>query len=312
MGTDQQALLEAMEQQTVSIAKAGIVCTLPARATVVTAANPHKGKFDMSLNITQNLKGVMSEALLSRFDVVFLMRDEASANEDAALSRHIVQTRVSGVAPRIDASTQEPADWAASAQAAAGPSLNERCKAAGAGANALPLELLSTYVRYAKRYAHPSMSKGARECIKEYYLKRRGADHRASGQLPVTPRQLEALVRLSEARARAELRRVVLRSDVLDVIEIVCHGTDGVLELLPEAPQRKGKSPLSAVVSRIREAVERRARAGQQTFRLQELRQFAGTTATEQLFDKALQRLNMEENVLIVASGGNYTYVGGC
>jgi len=58
MGTDQQALLEAMEQQTVSIAKAGIVCTLPAQTTVVTAANPSKGSWDLSLTLVQNLKGL--------------------------------------------------------------------------------------------------------------------------------------------------------------------------------------------------------------------------------------------------------------
>ncbi|CAE8734041.1 unnamed protein product, partial [Polarella glacialis] len=96
MGTDQQALLEAMEQQTVSIAKAGIVCTLPARTTVVTAANPSKGNWDMSLTLAQNLKGVMSEALLSRFDVIFLMRTEENQVEDSALSRHIVLQRMPG------------------------------------------------------------------------------------------------------------------------------------------------------------------------------------------------------------------------
>merc|ERR1712032_134229 len=96
MGAEQQALLEAMEQQTVSIAKAGIVCTLPARTTVVTAANPGKGSWDMSLTLAQNLKGVMTEALLSRFDVIFLMRDESCSKDDAALSRHIVQRRMHG------------------------------------------------------------------------------------------------------------------------------------------------------------------------------------------------------------------------
>ena len=89
MGADQQALLEAMEQQTVSIAKAGIVCTLPARTTVVTAANPSKGSWDESLTFAQNLKGVMSEALLSRFDLVYLMRDESTRDQDEALSRRL-------------------------------------------------------------------------------------------------------------------------------------------------------------------------------------------------------------------------------
>merc|ERR1719346_63785 len=90
--------------------------------------------------------------------------------------------------------------------------------------NLLPRELLSTYLQYAKRYAHPSLSKGARALIKKFYMERRRSDHSASAQMPVTARQLEALIRLSEARARAELRRIVLRSDVEDVIEIITSG----------------------------------------------------------------------------------------
>merc|ERR1712039_523772 len=113
MGADQNALLEAMEQQTVSIAKAGIVCTMPARTTVITAANPAKGNWDKSLTMAQNLKGVMTEALLSRFDVVFLMRDQESREHDSALSRHIAKRRMTGaVGPAGGGSTSSVADWA--------------------------------------------------------------------------------------------------------------------------------------------------------------------------------------------------------
>lgn len=312
MGAEQQSLLEAMEQQTVSIAKAGIVCTLPARTTVVAAANPSKGNFDMSLTIAQNLKGVMSEALLSRFDIVYLMRDEASAKDDAALSRHIVRTRVAGASGAAGTAAEADGgrDWAASAREGDG-TLEERCRAMTQSANALPQELLSTYLRYARRYAQPALSRGARERIKEFYLSRKKSDHSASQQLPVTPRQLEALIRLSEARARAELRRFVLKGDVEDVIEIVSRGTDAVLEQLPTLPQRKGKSQLNVTVARLRDAVERKVRSRQQnTFTEQELRQLAGLCVPEQVFDQALQKLNQQENVLILTQAGAYKFVG--
>jgi len=254
----------------------------------------------------------MSEALLSRFDVVFLMRDEKSAVEDAELSRHIVRRRLFG-GKEADVATPERGrvlDWAQSTNSEIG-SLADRCSAQASSSNALPQELLTTYIRYARRYALPSLSKGAREAIKLFYIKRRRGDHVASGDLPVTPRQLEALIRLSEARARAELRRVVLRCDVEDVIELVTQGLNpGLLADLPEMPQRKGKSKLSSVVERIRTCVERRVRSGaQRSFREQELRGFAGDGVPDQLFDKALHKLNAEENVLL-CQGGAYAYNG--
>jgi DNA helicase MCM8 len=318
MGADQQALLEAMEQQTVSIAKAGIVCTLPARTTVVTAANPCKGSWDQSLTFAQNLKGVMSEALLSRFDVVYLMRDEENLKEDSALSRHIVRRRMPAVpqASQLDLGASQAStavsDWANDARAEAKPdraSLRARC-AQVPPQNALPQELLTTYLRYAKHYVQPALSKGARALIKESYIARRKKDHSASGQMPVTPRQLEALIRLSEARARAEMRRVVLRSDVEDVLEIIENGQDFV-ESLPDEPIRKGKTKASTAVDRLRQYMERRVRSGGgREFREKDLREHAGPTVSQPDFDKALNRLNEQEGVLLLRGSGTYEFIG--
>jgi len=322
MGADQRALLEAMEQQTVSIAKAGIVCTLPARTTVVTAANPAKGTWDMSLSYAQNLKGVMSEALMSRFDVVFLMRDEGDPQTDAALSRHIVQRRMPGPSsngPAYEARTKAAGlgeatipDWANSADAELRQDtacLRERCQAMPRD-SALPQELLATYLRYARRYVHPCLSKAARARIKDFYLERRRSCHGAAVGMPVTPRQLEALIRLSEARARAELRRVVLRSDVEDIIDIIKCGTE-FQERLPDAPQRKGKTPLNNLVDSLRRYMERRVRSGGGCeFSEKELRSHAGPGVPAKDFDMALQRLNGQENVLLVRGSGTYEFVG--
>ena len=135
-----------------SIAKAGIVCTLPARTTVVTAANPSKGSWDMSLTLAQNLKGVMSEALLSRFDVIFLMRTAEDPGQDSAMSRHIVQQRMHGTPQQ----TSPAEDWSNSADVEANrTSLKARLSR---GADALPVELLQTYLRYAKRWGPSKMT----------------------------------------------------------------------------------------------------------------------------------------------------------
>mmetsp|Transcript_123006 Transcript_123006/g.382311 ORF Transcript_123006/g.382311 Transcript_123006/m.382311 type:complete len:311 (+) Transcript_123006:2-934(+) len=309
-----------MEQQTVSIAKAGIVCSLPARTTVVTAANPARGTWDTSLTFEQNLKGVMTEALMSRFDVVFLMRDaEESMSNDAALSRHIVQRRMSAgtLAPELGAlggaaSTALVSVLDAGPAPAADAPLKDRCNRVQPDA-ALPHELLVTYLRYAKRYARPRLSDQAQQRIKDFYVERRNAAHNASGQMAVTPRQLEAVIRLSEARAKAELRRVVLASDVEDVIEIIKAGSD-VEDTLPDAPVRKGKSKSNTIADRLRQYMERRARVtGVREFRERELLEYAKSMGEvkEAEFDKALQRLNEQENVLLLRGSGTYEFTGG-
>jgi len=320
MGTDQQALLEAMEQQTVSIAKAGIVCTLPARAAVVTAANPAKGRWDTSLTFAQNLKGVMTEALLSRFDVTFLMRDEEGTQEDSALTQHIVKRRMLGRAAGQDAgATYAPSvDWAnggdVESGAARGGSLAERCKAFTCKEGVLPPELLETYIRYARTFAHPQLSQGAKRKLKEYYTKRKAAaeSNAAGGGLPVTPRLLESLVRLSQARARAELRRTVLCQDVDDVLEIMKSGSEDFEGQFALVPHRRGKNRTNQLVDRLRDRLELMTRrSGRRDVREAELRAFAGNGVSDAEFDKAVFRLNSEQNVLLVAGSGVYRYVGG-
>ncbi len=88
MSKEHSALLEAMEQQTVSIAKAGIVCTLPARASVVAAANPVSGHYDRKKTVSENLK--MGAPLLSRFDLVFIILDRPDEIMDKVLSEHVM------------------------------------------------------------------------------------------------------------------------------------------------------------------------------------------------------------------------------
>jgi len=300
MGQDQHSLLEAMEQQTVSIAKAGIVCTLPARTTVVTAANPSKGSWDMSLTLAQNLKGVMSEALLSRFDVIFLMRTAEDPGQDTAMSRHIVQQRMHG--SRATSSPGQMEDWSNSADVEANR-CSLKARLSRPGLEPLPTELLQTYLRYAKKYAQPTLSRAARARIKDYYMQRRAA----GGAVLVTPRLLEALIRLSEARAKAELRRSVLESDVEDVIELISSGSDFQEEFL-QAPVRKGKSKPNAIVDRVLQFLERRSRAGGgREFQESELRAAAGPGVEGKDWDKALQLMN-DPGTLTLSSGGRYIF----
>jgi len=229
--------------------------------------------------------------------------------------RHIVQRRMIGTVPSTGSLAGAPVDWANAAALEAHPErvpLKERCSQ-NLRDGALPSELLATYLRYARRFANPSLSSGARRRIKDFYLNRHRCSHEVDGKTKVTPRQLEALIRLSEARARAELRRVVLRSDVEDVIEIIEAGSE-IETSLPGEPVRKGKTKPNMLMDRLRQHMERQVRSGAtRLFRERELFNYlrdACGDIKEQDFNVALHKLHETENVLLLKSSGTYEFVG--
>ncbi|MEM2855687.1 MAG: minichromosome maintenance protein MCM [Candidatus Nitrosocaldaceae archaeon] len=172
---DRSALHEVMEQQSCSVAKGGIVATLNARTSILAAANPLFGKYDPYRNITENVN--LPIPLLTRFDLIFVMRDEPNKDYDSSIARHILGLY------RRGSYEYEPI---------------------------LSIEMLSKYLAYTKRI-NPILSKEAEDKIYEYYLTMRNVD--SEGIITVTPRQLEALIRLAAARARLLLKEVVDVSD---------------------------------------------------------------------------------------------------
>ncbi|MFQ5921094.1 MAG: ATPase, partial [Nitrososphaerales archaeon] len=157
-----------MEQQSCSVAKGGIIATLNARTSILAAANPLLGKYDPYRNITENVN--LPIPLLTRFDLIFAIRDEPEREVDTNVARHILGIHRRGafaVAPVID------------------------------------IDMLAKYLAYAKRF-DPSLSQEAEDKIFEYYLQMRNVD--SEDMITVTPRQLEALVRLATARARLLLK----------------------------------------------------------------------------------------------------------
>uniref|UniRef100_A0A3P8Y912 DNA helicase MCM8 n=1 Tax=Esox lucius TaxID=8010 RepID=A0A3P8Y912_ESOLU len=221
LGQQQQALLEAMEQQTISLAKAGLVCSLPARTSVIAAANPVGGHYNRAKTVSENLK--MGSALLSRFDVVFLLLDVPDESHDRKLSEHVMAVRSgkggasSAMVTRDDIQSQhsllEPVETPLSDRLQVCP---------GEYVDPIPPSLLRKYVGYARRYVHPSLSASAAQTLQEFYLSLRSHTH-AADATPITTRQLESLIRLTEARARLELRETATKSDAEDVVEIMKH-----------------------------------------------------------------------------------------
>ncbi|KAL3683899.1 hypothetical protein R1sor_001921 [Riccia sorocarpa] len=221
LSADHQALLEAMEQQSVSVAKAGLVASLAARTSVLAAANPVGGRYNRAKTVNENLK--MSAPLLSRFDLVFILLDKPDETMDQRLSEHILALHA-GSSKRKHAAKQA-FRILGSVQAAVGSdaSLKSRVKLdpiTDRDFAPLPAPLLRKYIAYAKQYVNPRMTSAAAKVLKEFYLQLRRNSHETDGT-PITARQLESLVRLATARARVDLREEINQQDAKDVVEIM-------------------------------------------------------------------------------------------
>ncbi|XP_067900466.1 DNA helicase MCM8 isoform X1 [Heterodontus francisci] len=224
MGNQHQALLEAMEQQSISLAKAGIVCSLPARTSILAAANPVGGHYSKAKTVSENLK--MGSALLSRFDLVFILLDTPNEDHDNLLSEHVMALHAGKKATLSSAtvSRQSTQDSNTSVlEIASDKPLSERLKLfPGENFDPIPHQLLRKYVGYARRYVCPKLSVEAAQVLQEFYLELR-RQNQGPDSTPITTRQLESLIRLTEARAKLELRENATKSDAEDVVDIMKH-----------------------------------------------------------------------------------------
>ncbi|WP_062262993.1 minichromosome maintenance protein MCM [Methanoculleus bourgensis] len=204
---DRSALHEAMEQQSISLAKAGITATLKSRCALLGAANPKLGRFDQFVPIAEQIN--MPPSLLSRFDLIFVMTDQPEAERDGAIANHIIKTHSVGELIKQHEYSPLPdvdEEYIERALAPVTPDID-------------PV-LLRKYIAYAKRTCFPILSDGAKEALIAYYMRLRNL---ASGNkpVPVTARQLEALVRLAEASARMRLSNTVDTEDTDRILRIV-------------------------------------------------------------------------------------------
>jgi len=182
---DRVALQEAMSMETVSIAKASIVATLPAQTAVLAGGNPKLGRFDPYIPIKEQVD--IDEVLLSRFDLRFALRDVPNAEIDAIVADHILKMRHFG---------------------------EEEAKPL------LASDFLRKYVAYAKSHIHPKLTKEAGKIMRDFYLRMR---EKAGGEAPVsiTLRQYEALMRVAESSARIRLSDKVTKEDALRSIRLM-------------------------------------------------------------------------------------------
>jgi replicative DNA helicase Mcm len=180
---DRSSLHEVMEQQTCSVAKGGIVATLNARTSILSAANPMYGKYDPFKNITENVN--LPVPLLTRFDLIYVIRDMPEREKDSRIAGHILEIH-------------------RDVEHAAQP--------------AIEIDLFRKYLAYAKQI-EPKLTSEVINAIRDYYMKMRNVD--SEGMITVTPRQLEGLIRLATARARLLLKDNVEPEDAERAIYLV-------------------------------------------------------------------------------------------
>ncbi|WAI01145.1 minichromosome maintenance protein MCM [Methanogenium organophilum] len=204
---DRSALHEAMEQQTISIAKAGITATLRSRCALLGAANPKMGRFDEYAPIAEQIN--MPPSLLSRFDLIFIMEDKPEQKLDRAIGEHILKSH--SVGELIQHNEKFPIEG-----------INEEyiLQQLAPVTPEIEPEVFRKYIAYAKRNCFPILSDDARETLISYYLNLRSLADDNSKPVPVTARQLEGLVRLSEASARIRLSNEIEVFDAERVIQI--------------------------------------------------------------------------------------------
>jgi replicative DNA helicase Mcm len=189
---DRVAIHEAMEQHTVSVAKGGIVATLNARTAILAAANPALGRYEPHRTVAENIS--LPVTILSRFDLIFVLRDVPDKEADSKMSEHILEIHKKGSSP-VEPSVQS--------------------------------ELIRKYISYSKGIK-PTLTNEAIKRLNDFYLAMRSASEAEGSPVAITARQLESLVRIAEARARVALRKEVLAEDAEAAISIMKRSLEEV------------------------------------------------------------------------------------
>jgi len=187
-------LHEVMEQQTVSIAKAGIICQLNARTSILAAANPIESRYNPKRPVTENID--LPPTLLSRFDLIYLVLDLPNKQLDRTLAQHLVSLYY-----KEEDRQPKPTDF-------------------------IDQKTFQEYVAYCRTNYHPKLTDEAGEELVKAYTEMRGLGrNRGRKIITATPRNLESLIRLSEALARLKQKNIVTRADVKEAVRLQAAAT---------------------------------------------------------------------------------------
>ncbi|XP_076175723.1 disc proliferation abnormal [Ptiloglossa arizonensis] len=271
-------LHEVMEQQTLSIAKAGIICQLNARTSILAAANPSESQWNKNKTVVENVQ--LPHTLLSRFDLIFLMLDPQSDIYDSKLATHMVSLYYK--------TSEEDED------------------------EHLNRSIVRDYVVFAKEHVHPVLNEESQQKLIQAYVDMRRVG-RGRGQITAYPRQLESLIRLAEAHAKVRLSPIVELQDVDEAWRLhrealkqsAIDPLSGKLDITIlttgiSSIARKKKKELCDVLQKLIESKNKVHILNQQKL-FSEIRQSSELMITRDMFEDALREL--QDNGLITVIG---------
>lgn len=190
---DRVAIHEAMEQQTISIAKAGITTVLNARTSVLAAANPIFGNYEDSKNPEDQID--FQSTILSRFDMIFIVRDIKDRQRDMSMSQHIINLH------------------------------KQQGKVTNQAGGSLDIAFMKKYISYCRAHCSPRLNDEAVLLLSNFYVRERERSKTQSNTIPMTVRQLEALVRITESLARMELLKEASNEHAEEAIRLFTAST---------------------------------------------------------------------------------------
>ncbi|KAI9850844.1 MAG: minichromosome maintenance protein 5 [Vezdaea acicularis] len=278
---DRVAIHEAMEQQTISIAKAGITTILNARTSVLAAANPIFGRYDDLKTPGENID--FQTTILSRFDMIFIVRDEHEKGRDERIARHVMGIHMGG------------------------RGLEEQVEAK------ISVEKMKRYISYCKQKCAPRLSAEAAEKLSSHFVSIRRQVHAAElsanarSSIPITVRQLEAITRITESLAKISLSPIATEAHVDEAIRLFLASTmDAVTQ-----GDGQGSKELMEEVGKVEEELRRRLPIGWSTSLATLRREFVeGRGYSEQALNRAIIVLQRRDTVQI-RSGGSQVYRSG-
>ncbi|KAI7905473.1 MCM2/3/5 family-domain-containing protein [Cokeromyces recurvatus] len=271
---DRVAIHEAMEQQTISIAKAGITTILNSRTSVLAAANPVFGRYDDMKSAGENID--FQTTILSRFDMIFIVKDEHNEGRDMSIARHVLNVH-----------------------------MNRQTQDAVMGE--IDLEKMKAYINYCKAKCAPRLTEEAAVKLSSHFvsirkeMKETERDSNVRSTIPITVRQLEAIIRISESLAKMTLSPTVKEKHVDEAIRLFKYST-------MDAVQNGGvdgmsRSDLMAEIQVIEQDIQKRLPVGSQAPVAKIINDFLNRGYSEAAIKRALTILGRREVLLFRAQG---------
>lgn len=219
---DRTSIHEAMEQQSISVSKAGIVTTLHARCAIIAAANPNGGRYNSTLPLSQNVD--LTEPILSRFDILCVVRDLVNPESDERLASFVIDSHMRSHPANSDDviddnENEEMVDVGGAASRTRSERIEQLNKQKELEISPIAQDLLIKYIQYARVKVQPKLHQMDMDKVARVYADLR-KESIATGSFPITVRHLESIIRIAEAFAKMRLSEFVSQNDLNRAIKV--------------------------------------------------------------------------------------------